>query len=171
MAELSAATQESIKALRGRYPQRRSAVIPALQLAQDELGYLEEDTINRVADLLEVPRSQTSEVVTFYTMFDQRPKGTKLEVCRNLGCALRGADHVTAQISKRLNIQPGETTPDGKFTLMEVECLGACGYGPLVMVGDTYHENLNREKLDALLNELIEGQEPSVGPAGKEAIP
>jgi NADH-quinone oxidoreductase subunit E len=171
MAKLSEQTREKIRGLRDHYPDRRSAVMPALQHAQAELGVIEEDTMLEVAGLLEVPANQTAEVVSFYTMFDRVKKGKyKIEVCRNLSCALRGNLEMIEHIKKKLGIEVGETTPDGKFTLLAVECLGACGWAPMMMVGDTYYEFLTREKVDAVIGALVEGQEPPGGPHTQEVF-
>ncbi|NNF05999.1 MAG: NAD(P)H-dependent oxidoreductase subunit E [Candidatus Eisenbacteria bacterium] len=171
MATLTAETQEKIRALKDHYPERRSAVMPALQYAQDELGVIEPETMNEVAELLEVPANFTAEVVSFYTMFDREKRGKyKLEVCRNLSCALKGANKVVRQLADRLGIEPGETTPDGKFSLLEVECLGACGYAPMLMVGDTYYEFLDKKKVDGIVDALAEDQTPPGGPAGQDWV-
>jgi NADH-quinone oxidoreductase subunit E len=167
MAKLSSATQARIRELRDRFPQRRSAVMPALHYAQADRGCLDDDTLIEVADLLEIPRNMTTEVVGFYTMFDREPVGRyKLEVCRNLSCALRGSLKMLAHIEDRLGIKAGETTPDGKFTLLEAECLGACGYAPMMQIGPYFYENLTREQVDGILEALAKDQEPPVAPAG-----
>jgi len=167
MAKLSAATQARIRGLKDRFPQRRSAVMPALHYAQADHGYLDDDTLIQVADLLELPRNMTTEVVGFYTMFDRAPVGRyKIEVCRNLSCALRGAQKMVAHIEEKLGIKTGETTPDGKFTLLEAECLGACGYAPMMQIGPYFYENLTREQVDGILDALARDEEPPVKPAG-----
>ena len=171
MAKLSSETQERIRALKDHYPERRSAVMPALQYAQKELGVLEEDTLNEVAALLEVPANQTAEVVSFYTMFDREKKGKyKIEVCHNLACSLMGAEKVIGQIEEKTGITCGETSADGMFTLQRAECLGACGWAPMLMIGDRYYEFLTREKVDAIIEALKEGKTPPGGPAGREAL-
>jgi NADH-quinone oxidoreductase subunit E len=167
MAKLSPETQERIRYLKDRFPQRRSAVLPSLHYAQAELGYLDDETLAEVAALLDVPLNMTSEVVGFYTMFDRGPKGTyKLEVCRNLSCALMGADKLVRYLEDKLGIRAGQTTPDGKFFLTEVECMGACGYAPMLAVGPNFYEFLTREKVDAILTALGKDQEPPLPPAG-----
>ena len=155
MAKLSPETQAKILDLRDKFPIRRSAVLPSLHVAQAELGWLDDETLGEVADLLEVPHNMTAEVVGFYTMFDRVKRGKyKLEVCRNLSCALLGAKKLTQYLEGKLGIHAGETTPDGKFTLLEAECLGACGYAPMMMVGPYFYENLTRAKVDRILEEL-----------------
>jgi len=167
MAKLSPETQERIRYLKDRFPRRRSAVLPALHYAQAELGCLEDDTLAEVAALLEVPVRMTTEVVGFYTMFDRLPTGRyKLEVCRNLSCKLMGAKKVVEYIEGKLGVRCGETTEDGKFTLLEAECLGACGYAPMMMVGPYFYEFLTREKVDSILDALSRDEMPPVAPAG-----
>ncbi|HET9233763.1 MAG TPA: NAD(P)H-dependent oxidoreductase subunit E, partial [Candidatus Eisenbacteria bacterium] len=167
MAKLSAETQARIRDLKDKFPVRRSAVLPSLHYAQAELGYLDDPTLIEVAELLEVPPSMTNEVVSFYTMFDRQRRGTyKIEVCRNLSCALMGAKQLTQHLEKKLGVAVGGTTPDGRFTLLETECLGACGYAPMLMIGPHFYENLTREKVDAIVGALAEDREPPVPPAG-----
>ena len=167
MAKLSSETQKKIADLKDRFPVARSAVLPALHYAQAELGFLEDETLGEVADLLGVTRNMTSEVMGFYTMFDrQKPGRYKLEVCRNLSCALMGVKKMVAHIENKLGLKSGETTPDGRFTLLEVECLGACGYAPMMMIGPYFYECLTREKVDGILDALEKDQEPTVTPAG-----
>ena len=167
MAKLSLDTQEKIRYLKDRFPQRRSAVLPALHYAQAEMGCLENETLAEVAALLDVPLNMTTEVMGFYTMFERTPRGTyKIEVCRNLSCALMGAQKLVAYLEEKLGVKKGESTPDGKFFLTEVECLGACGYAPMLAVGPNFYEYLTREKVDAILAALSTDQEPPVPAAG-----
>ena len=167
MAKLSPETTKQIEGLKDRFPHRRSAVIPALHMAQADTGALEDETLAEVARILELPLNMTTEVVGFYTMFDRKQPGKyKLEVCRNISCALMGAKKVVGQLEEKLGIRCGETTVDGKFTLLEAECLGACGYAPMMMVGPYFYEFLDREKVDAIVGALAEDQEPPVTPAG-----
>lgn len=167
MSKLSAQTQEKIRGLRDRYPQRRSAVMPALHYAQADAGHLDEQTLIEVADLLELPHNMTTEVVGFYTMFDQVPRGRyKIEVCRNLSCALMGSAKMVDHLKKTLGVEVGETTADGKFTLLEAECLGACGYAPMLQIGPYYFEKLTRADVDAILDALRRDEFPPIAPAG-----
>jgi len=102
-----------------------------------------------------VPRIQIEEVLSFYTQYRRAPIGRwHLQTCRNVSCSMRGAERLIDHLARRLGIQPGQTTPDGRFTLSHVECLGSCGTAPVVMVNDTYHENMSAEKVDALLEQL-----------------
>jgi len=140
-----------------RYPpdRKRSAVLPALYLAQYQQGYITANAIRYVAGLLEITRADVEDVVSYYTMFYTRPVGKfVINVCRTLSCALNGAERVTAEICSQLAIKPGETDASGTFTLVEVECLGACDRAPAVMVNDAWHECLQPEGVKALLDGL-----------------
>jgi NADH-quinone oxidoreductase subunit E len=144
-----------LEAIRSRYPDREAAILPALHLAQREFGYVSDEAIVYVATLLEFSPARIEGVATFYTMYNRKPVGKyHLQICRNISCSLLGAEHLIEHVSKRLGIRPGETTPDGKFTLSEVECLGSCGTAPVLQVNDDYHEDLTEEKIDALLDRL-----------------
>ncbi len=136
-----------------RFPEKKAAILPALHIAQREFGYISPDVIKYVAGLLGLSPARVHGVVTFYTMFNQKPVGKyHLQVCRNVSCSLLGAFHLIEYISGKLDIEPGETTPDGNFTLSLVECLGSCGTAPVMQVNDDYVENLTEEKIDAILN-------------------
>jgi NADH-quinone oxidoreductase subunit E len=140
-----------------RYPpdRRRSAVLPALYLAQYQQGYITANAIRYLAGLLEMTPADVEDVVSFYTMFYTRPVGTYvLQVCRTLSCALNGAERVTGELQARLGIRPGETDASGTFTLVEVECLGACDRAPVVMVNDAWHECLQPEDASKLVDDL-----------------
>jgi len=140
-----------------RYPpdRRRSAVLPALYLAQDQAGYITANAIRHLAGLLGITPADVEDVVSFYTMFHTRPVGTfVLQVCRTLSCALNGAERVTESLTEKLGIKPGETDASGTFTLVEVECLGACDRAPVVMVNDAWHERLKPEDAPRLIDDL-----------------
>jgi NADH-quinone oxidoreductase E subunit len=140
-----------------RYPEdrRRSAVLPALYLAQSQQGYITANAIRHVAELLGITRADVEDVVSFYTMFYTRPVGKYvLQVCRTLSCALNGAERVTEELAAKLGITPGQTDPSGTFTLIEVECLGACDRAPVVMVNDAWHECLKPEHAAKLVDDL-----------------
>jgi len=140
-----------------RYPpeRRRSAVLPALYLAQDQQGYITANAIRHVADVLGITRADVEDVVSFYTMFYTKPVGRfVLQVCRTLSCALNGAERVTEALVDTLHIRPGETDASGTFTLIEVECLGACDRAPVVMVNDAWHECLRPEDASKLIDDL-----------------
>jgi NADH-quinone oxidoreductase E subunit len=140
-----------------RYPpdRRRSAVLPALYLAQYQQGYITANVIRHVAGLLGITRADVEDVVSFYTMFYTRPVGKfVLQVCRTLSCALNGAERVTEELQAKLGIHPGQTDPSGTFTLIEVECLGACDRAPVVMVNDAWHECLEPDAVSRLIDDL-----------------
>ena len=141
-----------------KYPPERkqSAVMAALRIAQEQNGgWLPVDLIEAVAEYLEMSPIAVHEVATFYTMYDLKPVGRyKVCVCTNIACQLNGSDRIMNHLQKRLGVKPGETSAGGKFTLKEVECLGACGGAPMMMLDRTYHENLTPEKVDEILNKL-----------------
>jgi NADH-quinone oxidoreductase E subunit len=140
-----------------RYPpdRRRSAVLPALYLAQYQQGYITANAIRHVAELLGITRADVEDVVSYYTMFYTRPVGKYVvNVCRTLSCAINGAERVTGELIAKLGIKPGETDASGTFTLMEVECLGACDRAPAVMVNDSWHERLKPEDVSRLVDDI-----------------
>ena len=140
----------------GRYPQehRQSAVLPLLDLAQRRHGgWLPAAVVDAVGDYLGMPSMRVRELVTFYSMFHDRPVGRYLvQVCRTTPCWLRGSDEVLAAARQELGIAPGETTPDGDFTLIEVECLGACADAPVVQINDDFHERLDGGQMRAWIH-------------------
>ena len=140
-----------------RYPAgfEGSLTIPCLRRIQEERGYIADSDIDELVTYLGVPRTQVDEVLGFYTMFTREPLGRyHLQVCHNVSCSLHGADGLIRYLCGRLGIQPGETTPDGQFTISTAECLASCGTAPMMIVNETYHENLTPAKVDALLEEL-----------------
>ena len=140
-----------------RYPpdRRRSAVLPALYLVQYQQGHITASAMRHVADLLGITAADVEDVVSFYTMFYTKPVGTfVLQVCRTLSCALNGAERVTEELSATLGIGPGQTDASGTFTLVEVECLGACDRAPVVLVNDAWHECLKPEDAPKLVDDL-----------------
>jgi NADH-quinone oxidoreductase subunit E len=143
--------------MKQRYPAgfEGSLVTPCLHRIQDDRGYIADSDIGELAEYLGVPRIQVEEVLAHYTMFRRKPIGRfHLQACRNISCSMRGAERVIDQLRERLGIEPGQTTPDGLFTLGVVECLGSCGTAPVLMVGPSYHENMSSERIDALLATL-----------------
>lgn len=146
---------EEFRRVVARYPRKQAAILPVLHIAQREFGHISPEVIRYVAKLLDLSPARVDGVVTFYTMFNKRPVGRHhLQVCRNVSCSLLGAFHLIEVISGELGISPGETTPDGRFTLSLVECLGSCGTAPVMQVNDDYMENLTEEKVRGLLLEL-----------------
>ena len=147
--------KDEIADIVGRYPVRRSALIPLLYLAQRETGYITEAAMIEIAGILKLTPPQVYETVTFYTMLNLKQVGKfHIQVCKSLMCALVGSDTLIGWIKTRLGIGPGETTPDGAFTLSTVECLAACGTGPMMQINDDYYERLTEEKLDRILADL-----------------
>jgi NADH-quinone oxidoreductase subunit E len=135
-----------------RYPERRSALLPALHVAQNELGWVSREAMEEVAHLLSMDVDQVEEVATFYTMFYTEPVGTYvLEVCKTLPCSIMGSDQIIEYIGQKLAIAPGETTADGMFTLLTVECLAACHRAPIMQVNHRYYQDLTPEKVDTLI--------------------
>jgi NADH-quinone oxidoreductase subunit E len=155
---LSAKSRAEIDRWIAKYPpdHKRSAVMAALRIAQDQNGgWLSSDFIEAVAGYLEMPPVEVHEVATFYTMYDLKPVGRhKICVCTNISCQLRGSDKIMEHLQKKLGVKVGETTPGGKFTLKEVECLAACVGAPMMMVDRTYYEDLTPEKVDEILKDL-----------------
>jgi NADH-quinone oxidoreductase E subunit len=144
--------RRELEAILARYPDKEAAILPALHLAQREFGYVSDEAIVYVADLLGFTPARIEGVATFYTMYNRKPVGRyHVQICRNISCSLMGAEHLIDHVSKKLGIRPGETTPDGKFTLSKAECLGSCGTAPVLQLNDDYHEDLTEEKIDALL--------------------
>jgi NADH-quinone oxidoreductase E subunit len=148
-----------------RYPpeQKRSAVLPALYLVQHQLGHVTATAMRYVAGLLEITPADVEDVVSFYTMFYTKPVGKfVLQVCRTLSCAVNGAERVTEELSAKLGIAPGQTDATGTFTLLEVECLGACDRAPVVMVNDAWHECQSPEGASQLIDDLRERGEAAL---------
>jgi NADH-quinone oxidoreductase E subunit len=153
---LSETSKAEIQRIRNEYPDPQSALLPALRLAQQDYGgWLPEAAFDEVAEVMDLTPTKVAAVATFYTMFNKEPVGRHLiQVCTNLACSLVGGEHVLEYIGRKLGIAVGETTEDGKFTLLEVECLGSCGTAPMMQVDDAYYENLTEAKIDQILAEL-----------------
>ena len=156
--EFSAEKLAKVNEIIARYPEgkQKSALLPVLHLAQQEFGgWLSVETMDYVASLLKLEPIEVYEVATFYSMYNLKPVGKYMfEVCQTGPCMLRGSDDIIKYIEDKLGIKPGETTADGMFTLKTVECLGACGYAPMMQLGKDFREHLTREKVDALIEEL-----------------
>jgi NADH-quinone oxidoreductase subunit E len=157
MVKFSEAQLAEVNRLVARYPEgkQKSALLPVLHLAQDSFGgWLSSETMDYVAELLQITPIEVYEVATFYSMYNTKPVGKYMfEVCQTGPCMLRGSDDIIEYIEKTLGIKPGETTADGLFTLKTVECLGACGYAPMMQLGKHYREHLTKEKVDAIIDE------------------
>lgn len=153
--KLSEKHLQAIEELKKRYQQPQSVVLAALWMWQEEHGWVSEEAMHYIADLLSLPHHHVYGVVTFYTMFNRKPVGRhKIEVCTNVSCMLRNSERILEHIQKSLNIKVGETTPDDRFTLVEAECLGSCGTAPMMQIGDEYYENLDESRVDRILNSL-----------------
>ena len=153
--EFSPGLIKRIDAVKSRYPSRQAALLPVLHLVQSEMGFIAADDERTVASILGIPAIKVREVVTFYTMFTRKPFGRfHLQVCSNLSCSLAAGERILDHLRAKLGIGVGETTPDGKYTLTAVECLGACEQAPCMMVNFDYYGNLDPEKVDRILSEL-----------------
>lgn len=148
-----------VNELISRYPEgkQKSALLPVLHIAQQEFGgWLDVSTMDYVASLFNIQPIEVYEVATFYSMYNLKPVGKYIfEVCQTGPCMVNGSDAIIDYIKQKLGIGVGETTPDGLFTLKLVECLGACGYAPMMQLGKTYREHLTKEKVDAIIDECI----------------
>jgi len=151
----SESAQKEYESILKRYPQKRAALLPVLHLAQREFGWISTDVMEYIAELMEIPVGEVLDTVSFYTMFHQKPVGQyHIQVCHTLSCALRGARQIYNAATKRLKIEEGQVTPDGKFSLVKVECLGSCGTAPVVQINDDYYEGLTVEKFHDILDQL-----------------
>ncbi len=152
---LSKKFYDEMKKLEPRYPNKVALLLPALHAAQEEHGWLPTEVMDEVGTYIGIHPAQVREVASFYTMYNLKPVGKyHLKICTNVACCLRGADELVEHCEKKFGIRCGETTPDKRFTLMEEECLGACGTAPAMMLNDDYHESLTATKLEQLLDGL-----------------
>lgn len=147
--------ESRVDAIVSRYPNAPSAILPVLWEIQKEKGWVDLDAERWVAKRLGTSEAHVHGVVTFYTMFKQKQSGKyHIQICTTLSCMLRGSDELLKHLERKLGIKAGEMTPDGKFSIVRVECLGACGYAPMFQLNDDYYENLSLEKVDRLLESL-----------------
>ena len=156
MTQFSEERLAKVKEIIARYPdgKQKSALLPVLHLAQEQFGWLSSETMDYVAGLLQIEPIEVYEVATFYSMYNLKPVGKDMfEVCQTGPCMVRGSEDIIEYIKQKLGIKVGETTPDGLFTLKTVECLGACGYAPMMQLGKHYREHLTKEKVDAIIEE------------------
>ena len=153
---LNAEQERQLEDILSRYPNKMAACIPTLHLCQEaNENWVSEDVIAFVAKRLELSTAHVKGVVTFYTLFNQRPVGAhQVWICRTLSCALRGSDSLLRHCEKRLGVHPGETTKDGKVTLRTAECLASCGTAPMMQVDKDYYENLTIAEVDRILDKL-----------------
>jgi len=153
--QFSDATYKKFQAMLTRYPTKRAALLPTFWLGQQEFGYLSPETMEYIGKLLDLSPAYVAAVASFYTMFNKEPVGKfHVQVCTNLSCTLLGAERIVECVEKKLGVGLGQTTPDKKFTLSEVECLGSCGTAPVAQVNDDYYENLTPEDVVKLIDEL-----------------
>jgi NADH-quinone oxidoreductase E subunit len=153
--EFSEKIQKKIKEIVARYPQKEAAILPVLHVAQQEFGFISSEEEKQVAGILGVKPIRVREVVTFYTMLNREPVGKyHVQVCSNLSCSLLGAEKLIDYLKQKLGVEPGKTTKDKKFTLSLVECLGACEQAPCMMVNFEYYGNLDKKKIDKILDDL-----------------
>lgn len=159
--EFSPAAKQKFEQYLTRYPIKRAAIMPTLWLAQEEFGWLSPEVLEYVAKLLDLSPAFVASVASFYTMYYKRPVGRHhVQVCTNLSCVLRGADQIVDCLRERLGIEVGGTTPDGRFTLSEAECLGSCGTAPMMQVNDDYWENLTPERTLELVDRWARDENP-----------
>jgi NADH-quinone oxidoreductase subunit E len=152
---LNDAAQKRIADLKDKFPQRKSAILPAMHIVLEEVGYQNRDIIKQVAELLDLSEMEVNETLSFYTYFPKQGVGKyHIQVCTNVSCMLLGAEQLVDYLKQKLGINIGETTSDGLFTLTAVECLGSCGTAPVMQVNQEYHENLTRAKVDQILDSL-----------------
>jgi NADH-quinone oxidoreductase E subunit len=146
---------KKVEELKQRYPTTQALTLPVLWLAQEQFGYISEETMKYVATLLNVPFGHVLGVVSFYMMFHRKRVGRHhIEVCTNVPCMLRGSAQIAKRLEQKLGIRMGETSQDNKWTLSEVECMGSCGSAPMVAIGEEYYEDLSVDKLDRILADL-----------------
>ena len=151
---ISEQSKQRMRDLAVRYPVARSAIMPALYIAQQEEGYITQDALQAVAEAIGLTVDDVESVATFYTMYYQHPPGKKvIKVCTSISCYLRGCDTLVSHIEKRLGIQRGETSANGNYTLMTAECLASCGTAPVLQVNDEFVEKITIEMIDALVDE------------------
>jgi len=153
--EFSDQTKKKIEEVLSRYPRKEAAILPLLQLTQREFGCISNEEEKIVAEILGIKPIKVREVVSFYTMLNPKPVGKyHIQVCSNLSCFLMEAEELIDYLKEKLGIEPGETTPDKKFTLTTVECLGACDQAPSMMINFDYYGHLDKKKIDELLDKL-----------------
>jgi len=153
--EFSREAKDRFNRMVTNYPEKRAALLPALHLAQDEFGYISTEAEEYVASLFGLPLAKVREVVSFYTLYHTKPPGKYvIQICRNISCHLRGGGRVIGYLENRLGIENGGTGADGRFTLQEVECLGACEFAPVMQIGENYYGPLTERRIDEILEGL-----------------
>jgi len=150
--KFSAEFEQRFTEMLTHYPSKRSVLVPTLLYAQDEVGYLSNEAITEIAQRLELKELDVRNVISYYSMLTTKPRGKyNVQICTNIACILRGADDLYQHCQKTLGIRHKQTTPDGQFSLEEVECIGACSWAPAMQVNYDFHENLTAEKIDTIL--------------------
>jgi NADH-quinone oxidoreductase subunit E len=150
--KFSAEFEQRFTEMLTHYPSKRSVLVPTLLYAQDEVGYLSDEAITEIAQRLELKELDVRNVISYYSMLTTKPRGKyNVQICTNIACILRGADDLYHHCQKTLGIRHKQTTPDGQFSLEEVECIGACSWAPAMQVNYDFHENLTAEKIDTIL--------------------
>ena len=153
--QFSEQSKKAIETILSRYPNKQAALLPLLWVAQEQFGWVSSEVIELVARTLELSTAHVYGVVTFYTMYHQKPPGRyHIQVCQTLSCAMSGCDRLIDRLKEKLEIQAGETTQDKQFSLETVECLASCGTAPAMRINEKYYENLTIEKVDQLLESL-----------------
>ncbi len=157
MYQFSEHSEKRFQKLVPQFPNKRSLILPCLFLLQSDRGFVDQEGMQYIADRIGAPVSlaHVYGVATFYTMYNKKPVGKfHIQICANISCYLAGSDQITEHVCSKLGIQSGETTPDNEYTVDEVQCLGACGFGPVAQINDSYYEELTPEKLDQILESL-----------------
>jgi len=156
--KFSAEFEQRFTEMLTHYPSKRSVLVPTLLYAQDEVGYLSDEAIAEIAQRLELKELEVRNVISYYSMLTTKPRGKyNVQICTNIACILRGADELYHHCQDKLGIRHKQTTPDGQFSLEEVECIGACSWAPAMQVNYDFHENLTAEKIDTILDGYKKG--------------
>jgi len=157
---LGESAQKRIAELKERFPERKSAILPAMHVVLEEIGFYNRDILKQVAELLSLSEMEVTETLSFYTYFPKQGVGKYyIQVCTNVSCMLSGAEQLVRYLEEKLKIKVGETTPDGLFTLSAVECLGSCGTAPVMQINQSYYENLTKAKVDRIIEDLRKQKE------------
>ncbi len=153
--EFSRDAKKAMDDILKRYPDKKSAMLPVLHLAQDEFKVLSDDVIEYLSDIMGFSPAYIKGVVTFYKLFNTKPVGKyHIQLCTNISCSILGSEDILAYLKEKLGLNEGEVSSDGKFSLTTVECLGSCGTAPVMQINNTYYENLTKEKVDEILKNL-----------------
>jgi NADH-quinone oxidoreductase subunit E len=156
--KFSAEFEQRFTEMLTHYPSKRSVLVPTLLYAQDEVGFLSDEVVAEIAGRLELKELDVRNVISYYSMLTTKPRGKyNVQICTNIACILRGADELFHHCQDKLGIRHKQTTPDGQFSLEEVECIGACSWAPAMQVNYDFHENLTAEKIDVILDGLKKG--------------